>query len=1133
MAESLLTPGFIVAQSHRLESLTELVVDLTTSLPLPPLVNEQFLVQSNGMAQWLKQELAARTGIAAMQDMTLPASFTWQLYRTVLGEHIPQHSPFDKERLLWRILRLLPQCAGEPAFLPLAQYIRHDPDLRKRYQLSQRLADLFDQYQIYRADWLTDWANGGNRFATGDNAWQPALWRKLLSDTEQSEGMDASWQSRAGLHRRFIETAAVITLEQRPSAAPLRVIVFGISSLPQQILEVLDAIKGFCQIVLCVHNPSKYHWADIVDGRDLLRQMNIHHRRQPYKAGMTEQSDDITLHTQAHPLLASWGKQGRDYIRLLDKFDETRLKAAHFNELSFELFDDGIPQTMLAQLQQDILELRPVSESRALWQGQADRSIAFHICHSPQREVEVLHDQLLAAFAADSQLKPRDIMVMVPDINSYAPYIHAVFGRVARQDARYIPFTLADQGQRQQEPLLIALENILQAPQSRFTMTDIISLLQVPALRQRFGFDEASLPLLLQWCRDAGIRWGLNAKQRATLDLPAELEQNSWWFGLRRMLLGYACGDSAAWQQTEPFADISGSAAAAVGPLFQLLDSLENIWLQLQQSYTPPQWHDCFSQLLADLFNGQTEKEQQILHRLQQTLTEWLQACQQAGFNEALPLTVAREAWLENIEQQRLTQRFMSGSVNFATLMPMRAIPFKLVCLLGMNDGEYPRTIKPLEFDLMAQDYRPGDRSRREDDRYLFLEALLSARQKMYISWVGRSVRDNSEKPPSVLVSQLREHLVAGWAQSGQSEKSFLQKLTTEHKLQPFNPAYFQASQPASDYFSFAAEWQNVHQLAPAAMPLAAEVSSWLPEGALTIRQLTDFMREPARLFFNLRLQTYFYQQDEQHQDEENFTLDRLDHWQLQHELVQQVQIAHQQQHDVDHCIRQTLQRFANSGRLAIGSANTLIQQTLYAESNQIYQQLQQATAGYQKETEPYFLSYQYRQLTIEDYCHSLYQQASGERMYLHLTAASVDSKTLSAQLLQAWVTHLLLNSQTPVKTMIISRNSSITLPQISQQAVSCLQPILDAVIQGLGYPLPVEMKTAACWLQQKDKDPMAAARLYDEGGFNQPAQVKQAVYCGRVYPDAAALMVSGQFNQLAETLYLPLLQWLQPQEDT
>lgn len=814
-----LAPGFMVVHSNRLEDLRSLAVSWMQRYPLAPLENEVILVQSNGIAQWLKLALAEDPaaddttsvpgaggssfsggghgcGIAAAIDVQLPASFLWTAYRAVLGRaSIPESSPLDKASLTWRLMRLLPTLIHQESFAPLRRFLQDDAQMRKLHQLSERLADLFDQYQVYRADWLEDWAHGrdqlitsrkGVRVLQGQECWQPALWRALLEDV----GAESMAQSRAGVHQRFMATLR--TLTRRPAGLPRRIMVFGISSMPAQALEALAALGKLCQVLLCVHNPSQHHWTDIVADQDLLRHQYQRQRRKP---GMPAVIDAAVLHRHGHPLLAAWGKQGRDYIHLLDSFDapdQYREAFADVSDRRIDLFTEQPADTLLTQLHDDVLQLRAMEETRETWPPvdlDADTSIRFHVAHGPQREVEILHDQLLARFSADPTLRPRDVIVMVPAIDTYAPHIQAVFGQIDHTDDRHIPFTLADQGQRGREPLLIAVEHLLRLPESRFAVSDVLDLLDVPALRHRFGINESDLPTLHRWIQGAGIRWGLDAAQRASLDLPGGMEQNTWRFGLRRMLLGYAVGQGDSFDGIEPYDEIGGLDAALIGPLVGLLDALDATRDQLAIDAEPVTWVARLRTLLARFFLADDDRDVVQLGRLEQLLEDWETTCDSVGLTEQLPLTVVREAWLQALDQGRLNQRFLAGAVNFCTLMPMRAIPFRVVCLLGMNDGDYPRAQPPLDFDLMGGDYRPGDRSRREDDRYLLLEAVLSAREQLYISWVGRSIRDNSERPPSVLVGQLRDHLAAGWQTVDDSD--LLDGLTVVHPLQPFSARYF------------------------------------------------------------------------------------------------------------------------------------------------------------------------------------------------------------------------------------------------------------------------------------------------------------------------------------------------------
>ncbi|MGD9010491.1 MAG: exodeoxyribonuclease V subunit gamma, partial [Desulfobacteraceae bacterium] len=822
-----LTAGLSIIHSNHLEDLRQVAVQWIGSHPLKPLENELFLVQSNGMAQWLRLAMAADEGcgISAATDFQLPARFLWRAYRTVLGEaQTPHESAYDKERLTWRLLKLLPCLLEDKRFEPLKQFLADDDDLRKRYQLARYLADLYDQYQVYRADWLEDWATGRDqlRNATGvteplpeGQAWQAELWRRIRADVP----LPQRGTSRAELHHRFLQTLAALT--KRPAGLPRRIMVFGICSMPKQALDALQALSRCCQVLMFVHNPCRHYWADIIEDRELLRIEHARHRR---KAHMPPDLDPELLHQHVNPLLAAWGKQGRDYIGLLYGYDRPDAYRESFAEI--DLFRDfvapGRGEHLLQQVQQAILDLRPLPAVDREKQSIApdDRSISFQLAHSRQREVEILQDQLLALFEQLPDLKPRDIIVMTPDIRAYAPHIEAVFGNLPPEDARYIPFTIADNPDRAGVPVLAALEKLLQLPELRITVGDIMDFLEVPAFRERFGLAEADLPKLHRWIEGAGIRWGLNAAHRRGFDLPSGLEQNTWLFGLRRMLLGYAVGANAPWRQIAPFDEIGGLDAALVGPLAAVLEQLEKYWQMLLHPATADEWCRRILSLSKDFFHPAGSRDRLTQRALEEVLDQWLNACTDAGLEDQMTLPVVRSAVLTALTDAGISQRFLAGMVNFGTLMPMRAIPFKVVCLLGMNDGEYPRSRPALDFDLMAGAgrYRPGDRSRREDDRYLFLEALLSAREKLYISYIGRSVRDNSPCVPSVLVGQLRDYLAAGWTAAGceapdrDNGDRLLAQLTCRHPLQPFSRTYFQP-QKASGLFTYAHEWRRIHDL--------------------------------------------------------------------------------------------------------------------------------------------------------------------------------------------------------------------------------------------------------------------------------------------------------------------------------
>jgi exodeoxyribonuclease V gamma subunit len=1139
-----LHPGLAVIHSNQLESLRDLVVAWIQQHPLAPLENEIVLVQSNGMSQWLKIALADYEGLGVCAAIApqLPGRFVWQAYQTVLdGEEVPDVSPFEKSALAWRVYRLLPGLLHEPAFAPLRQFLDEDADARKRHQLAECLADLLDQYQVYRSDWLRDWALGLDQLRDAHGSpkplppaqvWQAELWRAILRDVPEHYRQ----ASRALLHERFL--AVLEQAAQRPAGLPRRVVVFGISSLPQQMVRALAALGKFCQILLCVHNPCRYYWADIIEHKELLR---AERRRQPHKPAMPVALADEDLHLHANPLLAAWGKQGRDYVRLLDEFDDPEHYRAWFRRIDlFDDFGEEGRRSLLQQIQQAVLDLSPLPATP----GQrpvagADGSVALRIAHSPQREVEVLHDYLLALFAErqqDRRLLPRDIIVMVPDIDTYAPHIGAVFGQLEPGDPRHIPYSLTDQSQRGHNPLMVALEALLHVAESRFTVGDLMDLLDVPALRQRFALGEPDLPRLRRWIEESGVRWGLHARQRAALGLPG-LEQNSWDFGLRRMLLGYAVGGGAAFAGIEPYEEVGGLDAALLGPLASLLEALDECWRTLRVHATPAVWGERLRALLETFFAPASDRDQLSLERLEESLSAWEEVCLEVGLDEALPLAVVREAWLSGVDEPTLTQRFLAGRVNFCTLLPMRAIPFQVVCLMGMNDGDYPRTQMPLGFDLMGQaaEYRPGDRSRREDDRYLFLEALLSARQKLYLSWVGRSAQDNSERALSLLVGQLCDYIAAGWQAEGGPDgedggQTLLRRLTLAHPLQPFSRRYFlPAAAEGHDprLFTYAYEWRAAHE-ALAAAP-AGGLAEFAQDAPLSLETLGLFLRHPVKAFFNQRLKVWLEPDGAAGEDAEPFVFDRLEEFSLGDELLQAALSAAPGQAEA--AFAACLERQARRGQLPLAGFAAPAQARYAHPAWAAYALAESVLAQWpHAEETPWEIALAFAcegaAVRLEDWLPGLRRNGRGEWSQILPRPQAVRAAGGGPKwhnLTRPWVRHLAAcASGRRLRSLLVGPDGVLELPPVAEAAaLDWLADLIHAWRQGMRQPLPVACRTAFAWLAEGD--PLAEY----QGGYNRPGEVEQDPCLARAYPRFESLLEAG-FEDWAGRLYRPLWQTAQ-----
>ncbi|OZA17081.1 MAG: hypothetical protein B7X85_05580, partial [Thiotrichales bacterium 17-46-47] len=556
-ASASLTKGMVIVHGNRMEDLRDVMLSWLQSHPLPPLMAEVLLVQSNGMKQWLVQSMALQMGISAGVELYLPSEFLWRAYRQVLGSHqVPKQMAFDKAPLTWRIHRLLDQvlASDDVVYQPLRHYLAQSEEAaERRFQLASQIADLYDQYQTYRADWIADWSKGLNQLINqqgeinplNENTWQAALWRDLQRDIEAS---GQSLTSRASVHDQFMQHMAD-TNRLASVKLPERIVVFGVSSLPQQTLEALSMMACVSQVLLFVNNPCQYYWGDVQDARYWRRNQLIKAHRHAIKQGIplkALQEDYASF----HPLLAAWGKQGKDYLQLLNAFDETAHHEHWFQRV--DVFVEPSESTQLATLQRHILTLTPPPdepETRATH----DDSICLRSGYSSQREVEMLHDHLLALFDADDSLTPADVMVMMPDVDQFAAAVSAVFGRISPKDKRYIPYSIADTS-LSIEPMMQLLQWLLTLPTADIGLSDWHAMFELDAVKAKFKLTETDVETLHQWLLKAGVRWGLDAIDRSERhQLPQGISANSWLFGLDRLLLGYASGDTGqAWQSILP-----------------------------------------------------------------------------------------------------------------------------------------------------------------------------------------------------------------------------------------------------------------------------------------------------------------------------------------------------------------------------------------------------------------------------------------------------------------------------------------------------------------------------------------------------------------------------------------------------
>ncbi|MDD9863906.1 MAG: exodeoxyribonuclease V subunit gamma [Gammaproteobacteria bacterium] len=801
-----------VCHGNRLELLADRLAE-AVSAPLPlPLQPEVVVVENPGMARWLSLRLAERLGVCANIEFFLPGRFIWEVFRGALPR-LPESSPFRPEVLVWRIVDELGRLPKAPVVAPLHRYLETADEGGARYLLAQRIARCFDQYLLFRPDWLRRWEEGGETGA--EERWQAWLWRRLAAS-----GGDHWLQVRD----RF--RAALERGEIPPQRLPPRFSLFGIAALSPGYLDLVAALSRHLPVRLFLLNPCRQYWGDI----------------ESRKRGARQEAAGEALYLETgNSLLASLGRQGRDFLDLVWEQEMT-------DEACFEVPSGA---GALPRLQRDLLDLRQGEGRR-----EADDSVQIHACHSRMREMEVLYDRLLDLLERHPDLSPSDIAVMAPDIEVYAPYVEAVFGTAAE---RRLPYAIADRrlraaGGEAAETFLLLLD----LPEGRLAAEQVLGLLEAAAVRERFGIEAEDLPLLRGWLEEAGVRWGWDGDDRRRLELPPE-EGNTWRVGLDRLLLGYAMepdGIFSAGGGIVPLPGLEGGEAGSLGRLCTLVRRLVRWRQALVPSRSLAAWAESLTELLGDFF-AEDGEERQELRLLRGFCGELRERGTQAGFAGKLSLAELRAFFRERLEREASAGRFLGGGITFCRMAPMRGIPFAVLCLVGMDFDSYPRRGRPPDFDLMRRRPRRGDRSPRGDDRYLFLEALLSCRRCLYLSYVGQDIRDNSALPPSILIGELLEYLGADAAAGGRDAAD---RWTLRHPLQAFSGRYFASSPDAAAshdggrrLFSYSREHCDTSRVlqgrAAAPCPLVFEV----PEddapggGELEVEELRRFLRHPVR----------------------------------------------------------------------------------------------------------------------------------------------------------------------------------------------------------------------------------------------------------------------------------------------
>jgi exodeoxyribonuclease V gamma subunit len=839
--------SFTVHRAERADVLVDALADLLRTPPEDPFDTDLVIVPARGIERWLSQRLSHRLGAAPGAQDGVCAGVDFASPRSLIAEILGTQAedPWSPDALMWPVLRTVDASLGEDWAAVLTRHLGHGDDgeegeLRRgrRLAVARRLARIFASYATHRPALLTDWERGGSGDGGGadvppDLRWQPELWRRVVAEVGAP--------SPGERHRAAVEAlrAGVLT-----TALPARLSLFGHTRLSVTEAELLAALGVGHDVHLWLPHPSDLLW-------QRLRERRVEGWRR---------EDDSHVGV-AHPLLAAMGRDAREGQAVLAAVGATETPG---------LPSPARPATVLGRIQDDIAADRMPVPS-----GLVDRSVQVHACHGPARQVEVLREVVLGLLADDPSLEPRDIVVMCPDIDEYAPLISGAFGLgdavAGSHPGHQLRVMLADRSPTQTNPLLAVLSDVLDLADGRAEASRVLDLLATDPVRRRFGFSDADLETLAEWIARAGVRWAWDAAGRERYGLGA-FTQNTWRFGLDRLLAGVALSDdSGLWLgPTLPVDDVSTTDIGLVGRFAEAIDRLAALTSRLHGTHPVADWLDLLTdgvEQLADVPRGEE-------WQLAQVRRELAVLGRAAGDDVVVRLADVRGMLHQQLAGRPTRAGFRTGTLTICTMTPMRSVPHRVVCLLGLDDGVFPRGSSADGDDLLARSPRVGEPDARSQDRQLFLDAIMAATEHLVITYTGFHESTGQERPPSV---PLREFLDVV-AQTTDAD------VVRDHRSQAFHADYLQDGEAPA--FSFDPDAAAATRAAAAAeRPPAPVLASLRPGPApladIELGELISVLQNPVAGFLRRRLEIDLPREEDDPSDAMPVELAGLARWQV------------------------------------------------------------------------------------------------------------------------------------------------------------------------------------------------------------------------------------------------------------
>lgn len=823
---------------HRAERASTLADALAEVLAVPladPMMAELIAVPAKGVERWLTHRLCTRLGAPGGIAANIEFPSTQQIIDQAVGAATgiaPQDDPWDHSRLVWTLLGVIDDCLPENWCTELRTHLSGEHRAGRRYATAEHLAKLFRDYADHRPEELAGWVQDDLTRVPSDLLWQARLWQRLRERIGQPSPPE-----------RLPHACSTLRREAERSDLPERLNLFGLTRLTNEQLQVLDVLAAHREVHLWLAHPSPMMWQTLA----------------AHQVGPSRASDDSAL-AVTHPLLASLARESRELQHQLRGYESVQ---QHHDAA-------GTGSSLLVHLQQDVRSDRPPSPT------DRDGSIEVHACHGPARQVEVLRESLLHVFTQDPTLQPRDVLVMCPDVETYAPLVRAAFGQGqhGQHPGHQLRVRLADRSLRQTNPVLNVVASLLELADARVTASQLLDLAAQPPVRRRFGFGEDDLERLRDWASSSGVRWGINQVQREAFGLP-EIRQNTWSTGLDRILLGVSADETdLAWLGNAlPLEDVDSGDIELAGSLAELVDRVQAALWRLRGPQPATAWTQALSQALewlADVSESDT-------WQLAQARRELSAATEHAGALE-LHLADVRAMLSGRLTGRPTRANFRTGELTVCTMVPMRSVPHRVVCLLGLDDEVFPRGGGVDGDDLLARAPQIGERDRRTEDRQLLLDALMSAGERLMVFYSGADPVTGQHRPPAVPLGEVLDVLSA---MTGID-------LVRRHPLQPFDPSNFVAPPFSHDSGALAGARASLgSRRSP--MPFLPGPLNGSTVTEVSLADLVAFVQHPVAAFLRQRLGVWVPEEQDEVTDALRVELDGLSKWDVGDRWLQQL----------------------------------------------------------------------------------------------------------------------------------------------------------------------------------------------------------------------------------------------------